>query len=127
MFDKIFATMDFKNSRERKRFEDLFRMYMEDLPDNFYENQFSLAKKYPETTYDEWVRILRHAAFDTWKQEQIAIIASTATDKALAGEDAGRDTFQLLKVRQDVLDREKKAEKPTIIVLPEELFFREET
>ena len=127
MFDTMFATMKFSSSKERKRIEDLFNSYMSDLPDNFYENQFSLAKKYTDTTYDEWVRILRHAAFDTWKQEQIAIIASTATDKALAGEDPGKDTFQLLKVRQDVLDREKKAEKPTIIVLPEELFFREES
>jgi hypothetical protein len=116
--------MDFKSSKERRRIEDLFNQYMSDLPDNFYENQFSLAKKYPDTNYEDWVSILRHPAFDTWKQEQIAIIASTTTDRALAGVDKDKDTMSLLKMRQDVLNSEKKTEKPTIIVLPEDLFFR---
>ena len=124
MFDRMFATMDFKSSKERKRIEDLFNLYMSDLPDNFYENQFSLAKKYTDSGYEDWVRILRHPAFDTWKQEQIAIIASTTTDRALAGVDKDKDTMSLLKMRQDVLSSEKKTEKPTIIVLPEDLFFR---
>lgn len=126
MFDRMFATMDFKSSKERKRIEELFNLYTSDLPDNFYENQFSLAKKYPETSYEDWVKILKHAAFDTWKQEQIAIIASTATDKALAGAELGKDSLQLLRVRQDVLDKDKRVEKPTIIVMPTELFFRED-
>lgn len=125
MFDRMFATMDFKSSKERRRFEDLFNQYMSDLPDNLYENQFSLAKKYPETNYEDWVRILKHPAFDSWKQEQVALIATTSTDRALAGVDKDKDTLNLLRMRQDVLNAEKKVEKPTIIVIPEELFFRE--
>lgn len=128
MFNRLFATYDFANSKDRKLIESLFNMYMSDIPDNFYENQFSLAKKYPGTNYEDWVRILKHPAFNSWKSEQIAIIATTSTDKALAGQgDDGRDTLNLLKMRQDVLNSEKKAEKPTIIVIPEELFFREGT
>ena len=126
MFDKMFATMDFKSSKERKRFEDLFNLYMSDLPQNFYENQFTLQNKYPETNYEDWVRILKHSAFVTWKQEQIAIIAETSTDKALAGMDKDAATLNLLKMRQDVLNSEKKVEKPTIIVIPESLFFKED-
>lgn len=118
--------MDFKNSKERSRFEDLFNLYMSDLPQNFYENQFSLQAKYPETSYEDWVRILKHSTFVTWKQEQIAIIAETSTDKALAGMDKDSSTLNLLKMRQDVLNAEKKVEKPTIIVIPEALFFKEE-
>ena len=53
MFDRMFATMDFKNSKERKRIEELFDLYMSELPENFYENQFSLAKKYPGTSYED--------------------------------------------------------------------------
>ena len=34
--------------------------------------------------------------------------------------------LNLLKIRQDVLKDEKKIDKPTIIVLPESLFFKEE-
>lgn len=124
MFDRMFATMDFKNSKERKRIEELFDLYMSDLPENFYENQFSLAKKYPGTSYEEWVRILCHAAFDTWKQQQIALIATTSTDRALAGVDTNKDTLSLLRMRQEVLNAEKSVEKPTIIVLPEDLFFK---
>ena len=127
MFDKMFATMDFQNSKERRKFEDLFNMYMSDLPQNFYENQFTLAVKYPGTNYEDWVRILKHGTFVTWKQEQIAIIDETSTDKALAGMDKDASTLNLLKMRQDVLSAEKKVEKPTIIVLPESLFFKEDS
>ena len=127
MFDKLFATYNFANTKDRKLLESLFEMYMSDIPDNFYENQFSLAKKYPGTQYADWVRILKHPAFGSWKAEQIAIIATTSTDKAVAGQgDDGRDTLNLLKMRQDVLNQEKKTEKPTIIVIPEDLFFRED-
>lgn len=127
MFDVMFATMDFKSSKDRKNIESLFNMYMSEIPENFYENQFSLAKKYVGTNYEDWVRILKHPAFCTWKGEQIAIIATTSTDKALAGqEDNSKDTLNLLKMRQDVLNAEKSVEKPTIIVIPEELFFKEE-
>jgi hypothetical protein len=128
MFDRLFATYDFTSAKDRKLIESLFNMYMSEIPENFYENQFSLAKKYPGTNYEDWVRILKHPAFGSWKAEQIAIIATTSTDKALAGQDdSGRDTLNLLKMRQDVLNQEKKTEKPTIIVIPEELFFREDT
>ena len=128
MFDRLFATYDFTSAKDRKLIESLFKMYMSEIPENFYENQFSLAKKYPGTNYEDWVRILKHPAFGSWKAEQIAIIATTSTDKALAGQDdSGRDTLNLLKMRQDVLNQEKKTEKPTIIVIPEELFFREDT
>lgn len=128
MFDRLFATYDFTSSKDRKLMESLFNMYMSDIPDNFYENQFSLAKKYSGTSYENWVRILKHPAFNSWKAEQIAIIATTSTDRALAGQgEDGRDTLNLLKMRQDVLNQEKKTEKPTIIVIPEDLFFREET
>lgn len=127
MFNKLFSTMTFSNSAERARFENLFNLYMSELPDNFYVDQFSLAKKYPETHYEDWVRILKHPAFNTWKSEQIAIIATTATDKALAiGEDTSTGALNLLKMRQDVLNSEKKIEKPTIIVLPHSLFFEGE-
>lgn len=127
MFNKLFATMAFKNSGERKRFQDLFELYMNDIPDNFYVDQFSLAKKYEGTSYEDWVRILKHPAFNTWKSEQIAIIATTATDKALAGgDDTSTGALNLLKMRQDVLNAEKKIEKPTIIILPHSLFFEED-
>ena len=128
MFDRLFATYDFTSSKDRKLMESLFNMYMSDIPDNFYENQFSLAKKYSGTSYEDWVRILKHPAFNSWKAEQIAIIATTSTDRALAGQgEDGRDTLNMLKMRQDILSQEKKTEKPTIIVIPEDLFFREET
>ena len=124
MFDKLFATMSFKNSTERKKFQGLFEMYMSDVPDNFYVDQFSLTKKYVGTNYEDWVRMLKHPAFNSWKAEQVALIATTATDKALAKvDDTSSSALSLLKLRQDVLNSEKKIEKPTIIVLPHSLFF----
>ena len=128
MLNQLIATYAFANAKDRRLLESLFEMYMSDIPNNFYENQFSLAAKYSGTSYIDWVRILKHPAFNSWKAEQIAIIATTSTDKALAGQgDDGREALNLLKMRQDVLNQEKKAEKPTIIVIPEDLFFREDT
>lgn len=128
MFDKIFGTMKFTNATDRKRIKILFEEYMKNIPENFYKNQFDLAAEYEGSTYEDWVRILKHPAFDSWKSEQIAIIATTSTDKALAGgtdiDDKG--ALSLLKMRQEVLTSEKKVEKPTIIVIPESLFFKKE-
>ena len=128
MFDKLFGTMNFTNSSDRKRIKLLFEEYMKNLPDNFYKNQFELAKEIDGTTYEDWVRILKHPAFDSWKSEQIAIIATTSTDKALAGgsDVDEKSALNLLKMRQEVLNTEKKVEKPTIIVIPESLYFKKE-
>ena len=128
MFDKLFSTMTFKSKFDRMKLEEMFNSYMENIPENFYKNQFDLAKAYPGTDYADWVRILRHPAFDTWKAEQIAIIATTSTDRALAGgEDVNeKNALTLLKMRQEVLSNEKKVEKPTVIVIPESLFFKKE-
>ena len=127
LFETLFSTMKFKNDFEKKKISLLFNEYMQNIPDNFYKNQFELSKEYVGSSYEDWVKILKHPAFDSWKAEQIAIIASTQTDKALAGGDlSDKEGINLLKVRQDVLKDEKKTEKPTIIVIPESLFFKDE-
>ena len=127
LFETLFSTMKFKNDFEKKKISLLFNEYMQNIPDNFYKNQFELSKEYVGSSYEDWVKILKHPAFDSWKAEQIAIIASTQTDKALAGGDlSDKEAINLLKVRQDVLKDEKKTEKPTIIVIPESLFFKDE-
>ena len=125
-FENLFGTMKFVNSSERKKISILFEEYLKDLPDNFYLNQFDLAKKYEGSSYEEWVKILTYPAFDSWKAQQIALIAATSTDKALAGGDdlGDKNALNLLKARHEVLRDETKVEKPTIIVLPESLFFK---
>ena len=126
-FDTLFGTMKFTSNLEKKKLNLLFDEYMKDIPANFYRNQFDLATQYPGSTYEEWVRILEHPAFDSWKSKQISLIATTQTDKALAGGDiTDREAINLLQVRQNVLKDEKKIDKPTIIVIPESLFFKED-
>lgn len=128
MFNKLFSTMVFKTPLERTRIETLFNEYMKGIPENFYKHQFDLAKEIPGSTYEDWVKILTHPAFDTWKAQQIALIATISTDQALAGGEKldDKNTLNLLKVRQEVLKDEKKAEKPVVIVLPDSLFFKGE-
>lgn len=127
-FEQLLGTMKFVDSAERKTFEMMLTDYMSDLPANFYLNQFDLASKYEYTDYANWVRMLKHPSFNTWKSEQIAIIATTSTDRALAGgsdlED--RDALNLLRARKDVLDAEQRVDKPTVIVVPESLFFTDD-
>lgn len=125
LFDELFGTMKFKNDAEKIKFQCLFDEYMQLLPDSLHKNQFELEKEIPGSTYEDWVVILTHPAFDTWKSKQIAIIATAATDRALANGDLeDKGALNLLKARQEVLNSEKKAEKPTIIVIPESLFFK---
>lgn len=126
-FDTLFSTMKFTDANERKRMEIMFGAYVSDLPANFYRNQFDLATQVSGTSYTDWVKFLKHPAFDSWKSEQIAIIASTETDKALAGGGIrDKEAVNLLKVRQDILKEENAVEKPTVIVVPESLFFKED-
>lgn len=126
MFDILFGTMKFKDNIEKSRYRILFDEYMKGIPENFSKNQFDLAKEIPGSTYEDWVKILTHPAFDTWKANQIAIIATTTTDKALMGGENVDDksSLTLLKMRQDVLNAEKKAEKPIVIVFPDSLYFK---
>ncbi len=93
MFEKLFGTMKFKDAMEKKIFVLMFNEYMANIPDNFYKNQFDLAKEIGGTTFEMWVKFLTHGPFTSWKAEQIAIIANTQTDKALAG--VGENTFFL--------------------------------
>ena len=127
-FDTLFKTMKFKDKVEKKTFETLYNLYMSDIPDNFYLNQFELKDKYEGTSYEDWVKILTYSSFNSWKSEQIALIATTQTDKALAGgEDmSDKNALSLLQARQKILEPKDKTTKPTIIVLPKELFFTEE-
>lgn len=126
MFDTLFKGMKFKDVYEKDKFETLFNAYMSNIPENFYKNQFELAKEIGGD-FQDWVKILSYDTFRTWKAEQISIIASTKTDQALAGEDslANKEMLPLLKVRQDILKEEKASDKPPMVILPESLFFDE--
>lgn len=127
-FNTLFKTMKFKDIVEKKTIETLFNFYMSDIPDNFYLNQFELSSKYTGSSYEDWVKVLTYPAFNSWKSEQIALIATTQTDKALAGgEDmSDKNALSLLQARQKILEPKDKNNKQVIIVLPKELFFTEE-
>ena len=127
MFDTLFKGMKFTDSAERDKYETLFNAYMDGLPENFYKNQFDLSKEIGGE-FSDWVKILSFDTFKSWKAEQIAIIANTKTDEALAGGESlgNKDVLPLLKVRQDILKEEKASDKPPMVVLPESLFFNED-
>ena len=98
-FEELFGTMKFASEFEKKKMKLMFDTYVSDLPANFYRNQFDLAEHVSGTDYVDWVKFLKHPAFDSWKSEQIAIIASIETDKALAGKDVNdKEALNLLKV-----------------------------
>lgn len=127
-FEDLFNSMKFKDTIEERRLSLLFTEYISDLPDNFYLNQFDLQKKYDGSTYEDWVRILTHPAFNSWKNSQVTLIAETSTDRALASGDlVDKDAVNLLKIKKDVLDDSKKESKPVIIVIPESMYFTDES
>lgn len=122
-FEELFATMKFVNATEKTKFEDMFSAYVSELPENFYLNQFDLANKYSGTTYEDWVRFLQHQAFANWKAKQVNLVASTETDKALAGGLRDKESVNLLKARTEIINSDTEV-KPTIIVMPESLYYK---
>ena len=122
-FVDLFSSMKFTSPEERDKFENMFSCYIGELPENFYLNQFELAKKYSGTNYEEWTKFLQHQAFDSWKTKQVNLIASTETDKALAGGLRDKESVNLLKARTEIINTDTEV-KPTIIVMPESLFFK---
>lgn len=123
-FNELFGTMEFKNSAEQAYFEKLFGFYFSNLPANFYKNQFNLAEDYSGTSFEQWSIFLQHQPFSSWKSKQLSLIAGVTTDQALAGEGLKtKESLNLLKARTDVLAEENVDVKPTIIVMPESLFF----
>lgn len=124
-FIELFGSMKFANDAEKDKFETMFSCYVSELPENFYLNQFELASKYTGTSYEEWTKFLQHQAFDSWKTKQVNLIASTETDKALAGGLRDKESVNLLKARTEIINSDTEV-KPTIIVMPESLFFKGE-
>lgn len=124
-FEELFSTMKFVDSAEKLKFESMFNNYVSDLPTNFYLNQFDLSNKYSGTAFEDWTRFLQHQSFDSWKTKQVNLIASTESDKALAGGLKDKESVNLLKARSEILENDTEV-KPTIIVIPESLFFNKE-
>lgn len=122
-FKELFGTMKFIDASEEHEFETMFSFYVGELPENFYLNQFELASKYPGTSYEKWTRFLQHQVFDNWKSKQINLIANTETDKALAGGLRDKESVNLLKARTEIINTDTEV-KPTIIVIPESLYFK---
>lgn len=124
-FEDLFSTMKFVDSTERLIFNGMFVSYTSDLPANFYLNQFELSSKYTGTSFEDWTKFLQHQPFDSWKTKQVNLIASTETNKALSGNLRDKDSVTLLKARNEIIDSDTEV-KPTIIVMPESLFFKKE-
>lgn len=122
-FVELFSSMKFATPAEKTKFEDMFTFYVSELPANFYLNQFELASKYTGTSYEDWTKFLQHQAFDSWKSKQVNLIASTETDKALAGGLRDKESVNLLKARTEIINSDTEV-KPTVIVIPESLFFK---
>ena len=122
-FEELFASMKFTDETDKLKFRNMFSSYVSELPENFYLNQFELASKYADASYEDWTRFLQHQAFDNWKSKQVNLIASTETDKALAGGLRDKESVNLLKARTEIINTDTEA-KPTIIVIPESLFFK---
>lgn len=124
-FEELFNSMKFVNPVEKSKFKDMFSSYVSELPENFYLNQFDLANKYSGTNYEEWTKFLQHQAFANWKAKQVNLVASTETDKALAGGLRDKESVNLLKARTEIINSDTEV-KPTIIVLPDTLFYKGE-
>ncbi len=126
-FNALFGTMKFLSTADKLSYEQMFVNYMNDLPANFYLNQFDLAKKYEGTDYEDWNKFLSHPAFSKWKSQQINTIAAVKVDEALSGNiGSDRTTVNVLQTRQQVLEEQKNETKPTMVVMPMDLFLSED-
>lgn len=127
MFDTLFSTFEFKDNIEKTKMKAMLQLYLDNLPDNFYKTQFELAKDYPQTNYQDWVKFLQHPPLKQWVSQQLNVIVEANTNKALGKDDVrDKDAINILRMRKEVIETDNATQKPTIIVIPESLYMKKE-
>lgn len=128
MFNQLFSTFEFKDNIDKTKLEAMLKLYLSDLPENFYKTQFDLANDYPQTNYQDWVRFLQHPPLKNWVSQQLNVIVEANTNKALGKDDVkDKDAINILRMRKEVIETDNASQKPTIIVIPESLFMKDES
>lgn len=121
MFDMLFKNMEFENDTEKERYEDMYEIFSNGLPETLYLNQYELKDKYPGTEIYEWAKMLKHKPFAAWIKGEIDIIFEANVSKSLVGKH--KDSANILKMKKEVMENQSKGEHETYIVMDKSLLY----
>ena len=100
----------------KERYLELAQLYLADLANNIFKNQFELTNTYPNTTVDEWNDFLADRIVNTYVQKHKRTLLKAAAEDNLANPLAKnkRDNLQLIK---NIEEKEKQESKQNIVII----------
>lgn len=113
------------NESKRALFLRLAEMYLPDLDVNLFKNQFDLAKKYEDTTADEWTSFLVDNMVSKYVQKHKNIFLKASAENNLADYSAkGKKESLSLIEKIDAENKEESKQNIVILRIPgkEELY-----
>lgn len=100
----------------KEKYLEMANLYLADLANNIFKNQFELNSTYPSVTIDEWNDFLADRIVNTYIQKHKRTLLKAAAEDNLANPLAKnkRDNLQLIK---NIEEKEKQESKQNIVIL----------
>lgn len=100
----------------KEKYLTMANLYLADLANNIFKNQFELNSTYPTITIDEWNDFLADRIVNTYIQKHKRTLLKAAAEDNLANPLAKnkRDNLQLIK---NIEEKEKQESKQNIVIL----------
>jgi len=94
----------------------LAELYLEDMQDNLFENQFQLAEKYPEYSADVWNDFLSDRIVGVYIQKHKRTLLKTAAEDNLANPLA-KNKRDNLKLIENIKEEEQQEAQKNVVII----------
>lgn len=101
---------------KKELFIKLATLYLEDIQDNIFKNQFNLNKDYPEISADEWNDFLNDRIVSTYLSRHKRTLLKSAAEDNLANPLA-KNKRDNLKLIENIEEQEKKEAQKNIVII----------
>lgn len=100
----------------KERYIHLAELYLDDMQDNIFSNQFKLAKKYPEATIDEWNEFLQDRIVKVYIQKHKRTLLKSAAEDNLADPTA-KNKRDNLKLIENLEEKEQQDAQKNVVII----------
>ena len=101
---------------KKSLFIKLATLYLEDIQDNIYKNQFDLNRMYPEISADEWNDFLNDRIVSTYLSRHKRTLLKSAAEDNLANPPA-KNKRDNLKLIENIEEQEKYEAQKNIVII----------
>lgn len=114
-------TMSLKEAKHikeelKEKYIHLAELYLEDMQDNLFRNQFQLSDKYPEYSADEWNDFLSDRIVSVYIQKHKRTLLKTAAEDNLANPLA-KNKRDNLKLIENIKSEEQQEAQKNIVIM----------